>query len=256
MPRYFIHLAYKGTGFHGWQIQPNAPSVQEALNKALSVLLKSETETTGCGRTDTGVHASSFVAHFDSREQITDPEKFTFQLNALLPPSIRIFKTFEVEAEAHSRFDATQRSYSYYIARQPNPFLTEFTWFHTRPIDLGLINKAASMCIGNHDFSCFSKSGGQQMTNICNVSSCHWTQTEAILQLDVAANRFLRNMVRAMVGTMLDVGTGKMSLSEFQAILKHGTRSDAGQSVPPQGLFLEQVVYPYFQPQRQYFFNK
>lgn len=255
MHRYFVHLAYKGTSFHGWQIQPNAPSVQEELNKVFSVLLKNPIETTGCGRTDTGVHASSFVAHFDCINEVEDPGKLVFQANALLPLSIRVYQILKMPDEAHSRFDAIRRSYSYYISRYPNPFNTDFTWFNNRPVDLALMNEAASRCKQHQDFTCFSKSGGQQQTNNCTIYQCEWKTNEKILQFDVSANRFLRNMVRAMVGTMIDVGTGKMSLDTFTEILNKGSRSDAGQSVPPQGLFLEEVVYPYFHPERNYFFK-
>lgn len=256
MPRYFAHLAYKGTAFHGWQIQPNAPSVQEELNKALSTLLKSPIETTGCGRTDTGVHATSFVAHFDSPNVPDDTSRLIFQLNALLPLSIRVYDLFKVDDTAHSRFDANRRSYSYYISRSASPFFTDYTWYNTRPLQLDKMNEAAARCLTHQDFTCFSKAGGQQQTNICTIYHCSWKMKGALLCFDVSANRFLRNMVRAMVGTMMDVGMEKMSLEEFSTLLTSGTRSDAGQSVPSQGLFLEEVVYPYYKPVRNYFFER
>ncbi len=256
MPRYFAHLAYKGTGFHGWQIQPNAPSIQEELNKALSTLLKSPVETTGCGRTDTGVHASSFIAHFDSPDEITDPARLAFQANALLPLSIRVYDIFLVSDEAHSRFDAVRRSYSYYISRKADPFFTDYSWYNSRPLQTEKMNEAAQLCLQHEDFTCFSKAGGQQHTSICKISKCLWTETDSFLCFDVSANRFLRNMVRAMVGTMTEVGLGKMNLDQFQELLQKGTRSDAGQSVPPQGLFLEEVIYPYYLPDRKYFVKR
>lgn len=256
MPRYFLHLAYKGTGYHGWQAQPNAPTVQETLDKALRTLLRQAVETTGCGRTDTGVHATSFVAHFDSIDTIADEEKLLLQINALLPFSIRVYRISLVHDDAHSRFDARRRAYSYYLHQQPDPFLTDYSWYFPRKLDLEKMNQAAQQCTAHLDFTCFSKAGGQQQTNQCTIYRCAWIPTTKGLRLDVAANRFLRGMVRAMVGTMADVGLGKMSLESFHALLQTGSRSDAGQSVPAQGLFLEEVTYDYFPLERTYFIHR
>lgn len=256
MPRYFLHLAYKGTGFHGWQAQPNAPTVQESLNKALRTLLREEVGTTGCGRTDAGVHSSSFVAHFDYTDVIADEERLVFQTNAILPLSIRVYRISRIHDEAHSRFDARRRAYSYYLHQQPDPFLTDYSWYFPRKLDLERMNQAAQLCAAHLDFTCFSKAGGQQQTNHCTIYHCLWRPTEKGLFLDVAANRFLRGMVRAMVGTMADVGLGKMTLESFHELLLTGSRSDAGQSVPPQGLFLEEVTYDYFPLERNYFLKR
>lgn len=256
MPRYFLHLAYKGTGYHGWQIQPNAITVQESLNNALSTLLRTPIETTGCGRTDTGVHATSFVAHFDCNNEIPDLSKLVFQTNAILPTTIRLYQLKKVHPDAHSRFDANRRAYSYYIFQSPDPFFQDYSWFYPRTLDLDSMNQAAQYCLGTRDFSCFGKSGGQQITNNCTISDCTWQPISKGIHFNVQANRFLRGMVRAMVGTFIDIGLGKMSLGSFSEVLESGNRSDAGQSVPPQGLFLEEVSYDYFPIERIYFLNK
>ncbi len=245
MPRYFVHLAYKGTAFHGWQIQPNASTVQEELQKCLSVLCRQTVETTGCGRTDTGVHASQFFAHFDTEQPIGNTAQMVFQLNALLSRDIRIYGIQEVHADAHARFDAFSRSYSYYILRAPDPFLQELTWFNQRDFNLQRMNEAASLCLQHTDFACFAKTGGQSNSTICTVSACAWMEEGKSLRFSVSANRFLRGMVRAMVGTMAEVGHGKLSLEAFAELLHQGDRKEAGESVPPQGLFLESVMYPY-----------
>lgn len=256
MHRYFLHLAYKGTDYHGWQIQPNAATVQETLNKALSVILRTPVETTGCGRTDTGVHATSFVAHFDCDFEIEDHLKLIHQTNAILPHSIRLYTLVKTTDDAHSRFDAIKRAYSYYLLHTPDPFFQDYTWYFPRQLDLSLMNEAAKSCLGERDFSCFGKTGGQQLTNKCLVHQCEWSTMSKGLHFNVSANRFLRGMVRAMVGTFIDVGLGKTSLHAFMEILESGTRCDAGQSVPPQGLFLEEITYEYLPLDRIYFFRQ
>jgi tRNA pseudouridine38-40 synthase len=255
MHRYFALLAYKGTAYHGWQIQPNARTVQEELNKSLSILLRESIETTGCGRTDTGVHATRFYAHFDAGTFITDREQLLFQVNAILPDDIRVYDIFSVKNDQHARFDAIMRSYSYYILRESNPFFKEFTWYNTRELDINLMNEAAARCLLHQDYACFSKTGGQNTTTICQINRCEWLFYDQFLRLDVSANRFLRGMVRAMTGTFIDIGLGKMSLVQFDDLLHSGDRNLAGQSAPAQGLFLEEIVYPYLSTNREYFFK-
>jgi len=256
MPRYFAHLSYKGTQFHGWQMQPNADTVQERLNRALEIICRQPIETVGCGRTDTGVHATQFYAHFDLNEELQDPSHVTLQLNAILPAAIRIFELIKVDPTAHARFDATRRSYSYYILQEPDAFLNEFAWYYTLRPDIDKMNKAAALCLEREDFSCFSKSGGQQLTYNCIVQECRWIQEGKWLRLTVTANRFLRGMVRAMTGTLLEVGLGKLDEQGFSDILNSGDRKQAGQAVPSKGLFLEEVSYPYITGKRKFLFEK
>lgn len=256
MPRYFAHLAYKGTHFHGWQIQPNADTIQQRFNQSLKIITREEVESLGCGRTDSGVHATQFYAHFDLNAPLSDLNQVIFQLNALLPPEIRVFEIILVSSNAHARFDATKRSYSYYILQEPDAFLYDYAWYHHRKTDIGLMNRAASFCLEQTDFSCFSKSGGQQFTNTCIIHECKWIEEGRMLRFTVTANRFLRGMVRAMVGTLLEVGTGKMNEEDFMDILKSGDRRRAGQAAPPQGLFLEEITYPYIKGTRKFPFNK
>lgn len=256
MPRYFVELAYKGTAFHGWQVQNNAPSVQEELNKALSVLCRFQVETLGCGRTDTGVHASQFFAHFDVEELIDDVSLFTFRLNAIISRDIVIFQTIAVADDAHARFDATLRSYSYYISREKNPFLQELTWMWTQDININLMNDAAILFLTHEDYGCFNKSGGQQFTTKCTISEARWIDEGELLRFTITANRFLRGMVRAIVGTMIEIGQEKRSLDNFKNLLVSEDRTLAGQAVPAQGLFLEEVKYPTIISNRKYPFTK
>ncbi len=251
MPRYFAELAYNGTRFHGWQIQDNAPSVQEDLNKALAILARSQVETTGCGRTDTGVHASGFYAHFDVNEAITSTSDFAHRLNAILPDGISIYAIHPVADEAHARFDATLRSYSYYISAHKQPFLKDFTWQREFRVNIDRMNEAATFFLTHADFAAFCKAGGQQKTTLCTVTEAIWKQQGSLLVYSVSANRFLRGMVRTMVGTLLDVGLDKTSMEQFKEILESGDRTLSGQSVPPQGLFLEEIRYPYLPSQRR-----
>lgn len=245
MARYFLHLAYDGTGFHGWQVQQDADTVQARLDKALSVVLRQPISTTGCGRTDTGVHASQFFAHFDVAEPPSSTEQLRYQLNALLPWSIRIFDIIPVNAEAHARYDANSRTYGYYLHANPSPFRANYTSYFNRDVNIDKINSAADLCIAHVDFACFTKTGGQQNGTHCRILECYWEQIGDELRFTVTANRFLRGMVRAMVGTMLDAGMNKISMDEFRDILNGGNRSKAGESVPAKGLFLEQVTYPF-----------
>ncbi len=256
MPRYFVELAYKGSAFHGWQVQNNAPSVQEELNKAMAILCREPVETLGCGRTDTGVHASQFYAHFDVPEKLEDPDVFTFRLNAILPRDIVIFQTIPVADDAHARFDATLRSYSYYISRVKSPFLQDLSWLWTQDVNMELMNKAAALMITHEDYGCFNKSGGQQFTTKCTISDAKWIIEGDLLRFTVSANRFLRGMVRAIVGTLLEVGQGKRTIENFELLLKSENRTLAGQAVPAHALFLEEVNYPYLVSQRKFPFTK
>lgn len=251
--RYFIELAYDGTKYHGWQVQQNAVSVQEVLNKALSTLLRQEIETVGCGRTDTGVHAKEYFAHFAPQSPEGEAEdalqKFSLQgvrgLNALLPHDIAIRQIMPVHPEAHARFDATLRSYEYHIHFEKNPFLNGYSWLLRDQPDLDLMNRAAAIVMEYTDFSCFSKSNTQVKTNNCKIVNAVWEQTENGIVFKISADRFLRNMVRAVVGTLLMVGKGEMQPEGIRKIIESKNRSKAGMSVPACGLYLTAVKYPY-----------
>lgn len=245
MSRYFLELAYKGTAYCGWQIQQNAITVQQKLDESLAVLLKHPVETLGCGRTDTGVHASQFFAHFDTENEIADAEKFCYQLNSLLPFDISIYNLIKVADDAHARFDATSRSYRYFISTSKNPFLKDAAWFWRTSPDLELMNEAAKELLSFTDFSSFAKSGGQQFTNNCTITEAKWIDNDGLLEFRITANRFLRGMVRAVVGTLLEVGQKKIGIEEFRNIIENKNRSDAGESVSPHGLYLSKIIYPY-----------
>ena len=241
--RYFIELAYKGTYFHGWQIQPDAISVQEVLEKALSTKLQERISVTGAGRTDTGVHASFFVAHFDSPE-IFDIPKLIYGLNHLVGKDIAISKLYLVPKDTHARFDAISRSYEYRISFVKDPFAQEITSLFTKSLDVDLMNRASAILFNYIDFTSFSKLHTDTKTNNCKISEASWKQTGNFLVFTITADRFLRNMVRAIVGTLLDVGTKKISISDFKNIIESKNRSNAGSSAPPEGLFLTKIEYP------------
>lgn len=243
--RYFLRLAYNGTGFNGWQVQDNAPSIQQELSEKLGVVLQAEIALTGCGRTDAGVHATEFFAHFDVEHRIDmDHHLLIHKLNTLLPSNIAVYQLYEVEANAHARFDATKRSYRYIISTQKDPFRPDQTYRFTVPLNLEMMNKACSMLLGEQDFGCFCKSHGNNTTNLCTVYHATWSTMNNDVVFDITANRFLRNMVRAIVGTMLDIGQERTTLAEFKKILASGNRSMAGRSVPAHGLYLTKVEYP------------
>ncbi len=245
--RYFLRLSYKGTAYCGWQLQPNGVAVQEMLNKALATLLRqSDLETIGCGRTDAGVHASQFYAHFDAISPIKEKEDiFIYKVNSLLPKDIAVSRLIKVEETAHTRFDATQREYKYYLHFQKNPFLQETSVYLPQKPDMHIMNTAASLLLKVSDFTSFAKLHGDSATNICSVTKAEWTETETGMCFTISANRFLRNMVRAVVGTLLMVGNRKITLQEFDLIIKDHNRNSAGMSVPAHGLFLTGVQYPY-----------
>ncbi|MBL0342599.1 MAG: tRNA pseudouridine(38-40) synthase TruA [Bacteroidetes bacterium] len=243
--RYFIRLAYKGTNYSVWQIQENAVSVQEKLNQSLSVILNQDILSTGCGRTDTGVHAKQFYAHFDCFEQIADPKKVLHQLNSILPSDISVYDILEMESGAHSRFDAMSRTYEYFIAKTKNPFAKEFSLHGYMNPDMALMNEACLYLLKHNDFSSFRKTNTQVKSNICTIASASWSRKSEMLVFTITADRFLRGMVRAIVGTMIDVGTGKIQPEKISEIILSKNRNEAGASVPACGLFLSNVVYPY-----------
>jgi tRNA pseudouridine38-40 synthase len=240
--RYLLELSYKGTRYHGWQKQHNALSVQGVLDEKLSLLIGENTETLGCGRTDTGVHATQFFAHFDTVKPI-DPAHIVYKLNHMLPQDIAIYGLRPVADTFNARFDAEHRTYEYHVSRQRDPFATEVSWYLYGPLDIELMNKCAALLIGKKDFECFSKVHTQVNNFVCDVMFAYWEMRGGRLIFNIRANRFLRNMVRAIVGTLVDVGRGRITEAEFQQILESKSRSEAGQSVPAQGLFLTGVKY-------------
>ena len=243
MKRYLILLNYKGTNFHGWQIQPNAITIQEVIEKALSILLKEKTAIVGAGRTDAGVHAKNYVAHFDTTKELGDKVKFLKNFNGIVGKEIAISKILEVEADFHSRFSAKSRTYKYYIHTSKNPFVDEFSYNLTWKPDIKKMNQACEILFTEQDFTSFSKTNTDTKTNICKIYNAKWSGGDEKLVFEIKANRFLRNMVRAIVGTLLDVGKGKISLPEFKNIIESKNRSRAGYSVPAKGLFLVDISY-------------
>ena len=241
--RYFIQLSYSGTHYHGWQSQPNAVTVQDTIEKALSLLLRFPTKITGAGRTDTGVHARQMFAHFNTDVEI-NPVDLRYKLNSFLPKDIAIQHIFRVTNEAHARFDAIQRSYQYYIHRDKNPFLHEFSWHFQKDLDIKLMNRAAKALLFFEDFKSFSKTHTDVKTYICHIENAEWQKSEHQLIFNITADRFLRNMVRAIVGTLIDVGLHKISIDDFVQIIEAKNRSKAGFSVPAHGLFLTEIIYP------------
>jgi tRNA pseudouridine38-40 synthase len=242
--RYFIELAYKGTNFHGWQIQPNAISVQESLEKALSTVTREAISVTGAGRTDTGVHASYFVAHFDSTKLNLDHPDFSHKLNSFLGKDIVIFSVSKVIQEAHARFDAISRTYQYHLNLRKDPFALETSWHFFSQPDVERMNAASRILFEYTDFTSFSKLHTDVKTNNCKIYRAEWSQTGSEIVFTVKADRFLRNMVRALVGTILEVGIGKLNLDEFRKVIELKDRGAAGLSVPAHGLFLTDVEYP------------
>ncbi len=241
--RYFVHFSYLGKSYHGWQRQPNAMTVQEQMESCFSTLLKDNIELVAAGRTDAGVHAREMYAHFDY-ERLLDTKGLVHRLNSFLPEDIVVYNIFRVAEEAHARFSAIERSYEYRITLVKDPFSLDTAYYTRGPFDLEAMNKAANQLLGKRDFECFSKSNTDVKTFICDLRSAAWQKQDNQLIFYVTADRFLRNMVRAMVGTLLEVGTGKLSLEDVNSIIKSGDRSKAGVSVPAKGLSLVRVVYP------------
>jgi len=247
LQRYFIKLSYNGNAYNGWQIQDNtSATVQQTINEALSMVLNEPITVTGCGRTDTGVHAKEFYAHFDCSKTTLLPEhdKWLYKFNQVLPSDIAIEQIIAVKQDASSRFDAVSRTYQYSICKHKNPFMVGRTYIVNTDFDIDEMNKAASALFDYTDFSAFSKSNTQTFTNDCKIYKAQWKQENDTLLFTITANRFLRNMVRAIVGTLLEVGKGKLSITEFKKIIESKQRSNAGVSVLACGLYLVKVEYP------------
>lgn len=241
--RRFIQLSYDGAAYHGWQKQPNARSVQQTLQEALSTLLQTDIEVVGAGRTDAGVSARMMVAHFET-SKACDNEQLVYKLNKLLPHDIAVQRIWEVPDEMHARFSATSRTYHYYIHTRKDPFVRQYSWLVTFPLDFARMNEAASRLPDFDDFTSFSKVNTDTKTNLCNVTEAHWTQEgENTWRFTITANRFLRNMVRAIVGTLIEVGRGRMTVDEFCQVIEQKNRCSAGDSVPGHALFLVDVTY-------------
>lgn len=241
--RYFIYFSYDGSHYHGWQVQPNGHSVQAELQRALSVLLQNDIQVVGAGRTDTGVHARKMVAHFDV-DSVLDVEHMTYKLNRLLPKDMAVYKLVAVNADMHARFSAKWRTYHYYIHLDKDPFCRNYSYQLYRIPDFDLMNEAAAYLCTVEDFGSFCKSNSDAKTTLCTLTKAHWVEvTCGKWYFEVTANRFLRNMVRALVGTLLEVGYGKISIEEFKRVIASKSRSNAGESVPGYALFLEDVVY-------------
>ncbi len=241
--RYFIDLAYLGTAYHGWQIQPEAVSVQQVLQEALSKILQQNIEVVGAGRTDAGVHATQMYAHFDA-DLNCDEKTLQFKLNSFLPKDISIHQLFKVQSQAHARFDACSRSYEYHIVNFKDPFKIDLAYYLLKQPDIEKMNHAAAMLKDYTNFKCFSKSRTDVKTYNCNITAAFWEQSKDELIFHITADRFLRNMVRAIVGTLLDIGLGKNSVEFLKEILKSEDRSMAGTSVPAHGLYLTRIEYP------------
>lgn len=242
--RYFIEFAYNGKNYHGWQYQPHSISVQEVLNKALSTLLKQPIDVTGAGRTDTGVHAKQMYAHFDFNKEL-DSSFWTKKLNAFLPKDIVVYRIIPLHDDAHARFDATSRTYEYHIHTYKDAFDNEVSWYYFHKLDIDKMNEAAKILFEYKDFKCFSKTHTDVRTFNCVMMEANWKQNGNKLVFTVAADRFLRNMVRAIVGTLVNVGQDKLTLQEFREIIESRDRNKAGFSVPAHGLYLTKVAYPY-----------
>ena len=244
--RYFLELAFDGTDYHGWQVQPGSATVQEKLTDALRKLTReAELYAVGAGRTDTGVHSDYYVAHFDSQWQTDDKEKAVFKLNSILPPDIAVFSLQEVDEKLHSRFSAMSRTYHYRLTPHKDPFRRAFTFRPFFPLDYDKMNEAAELLLTTSDFTSFSKLGTQVKTNICDVSVARWVEVASNeWTFEIKANRFLRNMVRAVVGTLFEVGKGKMSIDRFKEVIESHDRCAAGMSVSAAGLSLVWVEYP------------
>lgn len=244
--KYFIHISYKGTAYHGWQLQKNAHTVQAELNKALQLLLGERVETLGCGRTDTGVHARRFTAHFETLKCVSEPE-FTSKINKILPPDIACRSVQPVPDAANARFDAASRTYKYLVTLVKNPLLTEYACYVRHPLSVAAMNAAARLLLSATDFTSFAKLHSDVKTNVCTLREAYWSENTEnnTLVFTITANRFLRNMVRAIVGTLLDVGRGKLTLEEFTKIVDSKNRCSAGSSAPAHGLFLWEVEYEF-----------
>lgn len=242
--RYFIEFSYNGKNYFGYQIQPKDISVQEELEKAFSTILREKIKTTGAGRTDTGVHAKKMFAHFDTEQILND--KLVHQLNSFLPADIGIKRIFQVKDDFHARFDATFRTYEYYISLEKNPFTQDSAWQHWRkPLDINKMNEACKILFEYEDFTSFAKLHTDNKTNLCKMYRAEWEQNGTELKFTISANRFLRNMVRAIVGTMVEVGSGKIQPEDVRKVIENKNRNSAGTSAPAHALFLVDVGYEF-----------
>jgi len=255
MSRYFIHMAYDGGDYFGWQIQPNEKTVQQVIEHALSTLLKQEIPVSGAGRTDTGVHASYFVAHFDhfspeatavknsSKTYLPTSEQFVFKLNRFLPPDIVVYKITSVAEDMHARFSATYRTYHYHISTIKPIYNRNYSHYVFGELDEEAINNCCKVIMETSDFTSFAKLHTDVHTNICRVTNAQWKKVEQAYLFEITADRFLRNMVRSITGTLLDVGCGKLDLDGFKKIVEAKDRAKAGSSAPAKGLFLVDIGY-------------
>ena len=243
MHRYFINLSFDGKRYHGWQIQPNGISVQEELQRALSLILRHDVEVTGAGRTDAGVHARTMVAHFDNPDSV-DGKQLAYRLNRVLPTDMAVNDVYEVTDDMHARFSARERTYRYFVHTRRDPFCRGHSVELHYPLDFELMNKAAEIFLKATDFKAFCKSNHDAKTTLCDVRVARWVQMdETHWYFEISADRFLRNMVRAVVGTLVEVGRGRMTLEKMRSVVNDGTRQDAGESMPAHGLFLWTVEY-------------
>ncbi len=246
MNRYFVRLSYKGTHYHGWQIQPNAVTVQEVLQKAFSLLLRENIAVIGAGRTDAGVHSVNYIAHFETVIEIKDFNQLRYKLNSFLNNDIAVHDIFPVKKDFHARFSAISRTYEYRIHQNKNPFLNETSFYIYEKLDFDAMNSAAKILFEYKDLTSFSKLHTDTKTNFCKISRADWSQRDNQYIFTVTADRFLRNMVRAITGTLLDIGRNKKNIEDFRKIIENKNRSEAGVSVPAHGLFLTEIKYPGF----------
>jgi tRNA pseudouridine38-40 synthase len=243
--RYFIYLSFKGTAYHGWQLQPNSVTVQKILENALSVVLGEKIRTTGAGRTDAGVHALFFCAHFDSLSgDLSGKKPLVFKLNRFLPEDISVIEILKVLPDANARYSAISRTYKYYVSRRKDPFFNSSSWFLHGKIDIEAMNQACRILFRHSDYTSFSKLHSGTSTNICTIYEAYWEEAEDRLVFTIKADRFLRNMVRAIVGTMVEIGFGKLNQDEFEEVILARDRCKAGTSAPAKGLFLTEIEYP------------
>lgn len=242
--RYFIYLEFDGSAYSGWQIQPHSPSVQQTLEQSLALFLRHDVSVTGAGRTDAGVHASEMVAHFDLDEP-QDCAWMQNKLNGILPADIAVHRIVPVKADAHARFDAIARTYKYYVTLNKSAFNRDYSWFLPNEPDFEMMNSSAEILMKTVDFTSFSKLHTDTKTNDCRVTEAKWEKLpDGRWVFTITADRFLRNMVRAIVGTLMEVGRGKLTVDGFQRIIESKDRCSAGDSAPAQGLFLHKIVYP------------
>ena len=243
--RYFMRLGYRGASFHGWQVQPQDSSVQQTIEEAMATLLRVSTPITGAGRTDAGVNARLMVAHFDVKQPIADLQRMVHSLNALLPPDIAIYSITAVHDDAHARFDATSRTYKYFAVTHKDPFRYSLAWKCPPDLDFDLMNQAAARLLEYTDFTSFSKLHTDVKTNNCRITQAQWAREDDQWVFTITADRFLRNMVRAIVGTLVEVGRHKMTVEEFCQVIERKDRCAAGTSMPGHALFLWDITYPY-----------